>query len=480
MKLVSVESLSGNPLLPNAILETLIDYFPKGYSFSLFSKRLITPPSLSSVRVNSALLLSENKGKDFVLETFPNRWKVEQDNLLEDCYTIPLVQSELYHQEMNEQFIKKYNYKFVVVDYRCANSILRGAPIFAAGVIASSKSLCKHDSVLIVCDWNSQCTRGEKIDVNDNSWSQLCAFKEDNPFIFLGIGEVIMERSEIYQQHTKGIAVEVKIPIFDTVQLHSLPKYLFAQNVSSIFIAHLMEVRFDSTILDCCAAPGGKSGHLLNNLLKEIIINAKAEGKDFKEAISQSKSRILALDRQKSKVEDMKNSLWNQFDSLLQYNPKILECKALDSSKLHVHFQPNTFDRILCDVPCTGTGLRPNLQPPSLHPCQTLEALQLQASYQFRIVKEAIPLLKSGGILVYSTCSITAQENEMQVKKILEEFGNKLELMDLPSHLRQNPKYFTTGLTSVLPEHDAIKCLRFDFVECDQTIGFFACRFRAK
>jgi 16S rRNA C967 or C1407 C5-methylase (RsmB/RsmF family) len=81
-------------------------------------------------------------------------------------------------------------------------------------------------------------------------------------------------------------------------------------------------------------------------------------------------------------------------------------------------FFPESFDRILLDPPCSALGLRPKLQIVQAD----LHALTRAASYQQKFVKEAIQLLKRGGILTYSTCTIHGLENEAMVRHILDEY----------------------------------------------------------
>lgn len=103
------------------------------------------------------------------------------------------------------------------------------------------------------------------------------------------------------------------------------------------------------------------------------------------------------------------------------------------------------FDRILCDVPCSGDGtLRKNLslwKNFNSHIGHGLHSLQLD------ILERAFKLLKKGGRLVYSTCSFNPLEDEAVVAAALSRHIKQMELVDISKELSPNLKY-RQGLTS--------------------------------
>lgn len=140
-------------------------------------------------------------------------------------------------------------------------------------------------------------------------------------------------------------------------------------------------------ILDACAAPGGKTAVLLQN-------NPDAE--------------LLACDLHPTRLATMRKRL------SATMNLDHLEMRVADAAKL-THVGP--FDRILCDVPCTGTGtlarnpeIRHRLQP---------EELVRQAERQREILSNGLRLLAPGGRLLYSTCSLEPEENAAVVEACL-------------------------------------------------------------
>merc|ERR1719318_9314 len=129
-----------------------------------------------------------------------------------------------------------------------------------------------------------------------------------------------------------------------------------------------------------------------------------------------------------------------------------------------------SFDKILCDVPCTAMG-----QKPMVEWTYTMDDVDKTATYRRQFLMQAYHLLKPGGDMVYSTCTLTAEENEHNVAWAL-------------THLRCDECKLTVETTSLehpalyglsdekLTEEDRRKVLRFDPRHWD--LGFFAVKFR--
>lgn len=133
-------------------------------------------------------------------------------------------------------------------------------------------------------------------------------------------------------------------------------------------------------------------------------------------------------------------------------------------------FFPESFDRILLDPPCSALGLRPKLRVGQT----TAKELLSFAHYQQRFISQAVALLKPGGTLVYSTCTIHAAENEGMVKYILYQYP-KMNLVSVePPAIAAlgGPGLPNQGLT----KEQCAKVLRFDPTAAD-TMGFFLAKF---
>jgi 16S rRNA (cytosine967-C5)-methyltransferase len=157
------------------------------------------------------------------------------------------------------------------------------------------------------------------------------------------------------------------------------------QEEGSQLVAELVGV--GERILDCCAAPGGKTAVLRQN-------NPRA--------------RLLACDIHPSRLAAMRTRLAGL------PNADAVEFRLADVSRLG---DVGPFDRILCDAPCTGTGTLAR-NPEIRHRLQ-LADLQRQAERQRAILQSALALLAPGGRLLYATCSLEPEENEAVVEACL-------------------------------------------------------------
>ncbi|MCB0350683.1 MAG: RsmB/NOP family class I SAM-dependent RNA methyltransferase, partial [Bdellovibrionales bacterium] len=157
------------------------------------------------------------------------------------------------------------------------------------------------------------------------------------------------------------------------------------QDAGSQFIAPLLDVQIGQQVVDACAGSGGKSLHLA--------------------ALMQNKGKILAMDIHRFKLQDLK-------ERANRAGATILETQVIDSPKVIQQLE-NKFDRVLIDSPCSGMGtLRRNPDTKwKLKPEQISTVCALQKDILSRYSK----MCKSGGLMVYATCSILKCENEEQV-----------------------------------------------------------------
>ncbi len=169
----------------------------------------------------------------------------------------------------------------------------------------------------------------------------------------------------------------------------------YIQDPSTRIACELLNPQAGEDVLDACAAPGGKTA-----LLAEMMGNC---------------GRLIACDRDTSRVE----TLCGNLDRLGVTVASTIRHEWQLGTPLPEGI-PAVFDRILVDVPCTNTGVmrrrvdvRWRLQP---------EDFARMANQQLGILRGVVPMLKPGGSLVYSTCSIEEEENEKVVQSALREF----------------------------------------------------------
>jgi len=163
---------------------------------------------------------------------------------------------------------------------------------------------------------------------------------------------------------------------------------IYLQDEASQLVAHAMEVKPGERVLDACAAPGGKT----------TLIADRAHEQAFLVAAERSHTRMATV------VATLR---LHQFKSL---TPVILDATE------QLPFASESFDRVLVDAPCSGTGtLRAN---PEIRWRLAPEDFAKFAEQQKRIVSRAVEVLKPGGRLVYSTCSVEPEENEEVIKDL--------------------------------------------------------------
>ncbi|MFE8699025.1 16S rRNA (cytosine(967)-C(5))-methyltransferase RsmB [Cytobacillus sp. FJAT-54145] len=168
--------------------------------------------------------------------------------------------------------------------------------------------------------------------------------------------------------------------------------YVTIQDESSMLVAYALGLEQGETVLDACAAPGGKSTHIAEKL--------------------QNTGQVISLDLHEHKVK----LIGENAERLGLTN---IETRALDSRKVQEHFSKETFDRILLDAPCSGLGVM-RRKPDMKYTKKEQDVAQLH-TIQLSLLHSVAPLLKKGGILVYSTCTVDQEENEHVMKLFLKE-----------------------------------------------------------
>ena len=182
----------------------------------------------------------------------------------------------------------------------------------------------------------------------------------------------------------RGVAVEIDNCVYQSCPLNSLPEaFFFAQNLSSMCVARVLDPQPGERVLDMCASPGGKTTHAAQ--------------------LMQNCGELVAFDKTQRKADEIARLCASLGITIV----KAQKMNSITILKKKV-CEPESFDRIILDAPCSGLGLRPNFG----YNNWGLSALQEIASLQRRLLKEAVHLLKKGGVLVYSTCSFNPMENE--------------------------------------------------------------------
>ena len=180
---------------------------------------------------------------------------------------------------------------------------------------------------------------------------------------------------------------------------------IIAQDASSYLAARNLGVMPNELVLDICAAPGGKTA-----VLAEEMKNS---------------GEVIAIDIHQHKIK------------LIDTNMKKLGIdivKAIIMDARNVNKQGRKFDKILVDVPCSGYGVI--RKKPEILYSKNRENIEELAKLQLEILNSAADILKDGGELIYSTCTITDEENTNNIEKFLKEREEfKVEKLYIPKNV---------------------------------------------
>jgi 16S rRNA (cytosine967-C5)-methyltransferase len=163
---------------------------------------------------------------------------------------------------------------------------------------------------------------------------------------------------------------------------------IYLQDEASQLVADAMEVKRGERVLDLCAAPGGKT----------TLMADRAPEAAF----------IVAADRSATRMATVISTI--RLHEVKNIRPLILDATQ------QLPFSRESFDRVLVDAPCSGTGtLRAN---PEIRWRLAPADFQNFAEQQKRILSRACEVLKPGGRLIYSTCSVEREENEEVIESV--------------------------------------------------------------
>ena len=212
--------------------------------------------------------------------------------------------------------------------------------------------------------------------------------------LWLRVNRRVTTRSMLADRFSKdGIETEQPAQLPDALILRDsrdvthLPGYtegaFSVQDGAAQFAAPLLDARDGMRVLDACAAPGGKTAHIL-------------EWAD---------ANVVAVDSDASRLVRVRENL----DRLGLH----CDTKTGDVAKPESWWDEKPFDRILLDAPCSASGIIRRQPDIKLHRRET--DISMLAKIQTRMLDELWPLLKPGGRLVYATCSVLHAENARQI-----------------------------------------------------------------
>lgn len=188
-------------------------------------------------------------------------------------------------------------------------------------------------------------------------------------------------------------SVETAVILAKPCNVYDLPGFeegeVSVQDGAAQLAAILLDCKDGMTALDACAAPGGKTGHILES----------ARNLD-----------VLAVDSSESRLERVTQNLQR-----LKLKAKVIASDALDTER---YAKDIMFDRILLDAPCSATGVI--RRHPDIKVLRRKSDIKELQKLQGKMLDALWGKLKLDGIFVFATCSILPQENEQQIRSFIE------------------------------------------------------------
>lgn len=222
---------------------------------------------------------------------------------------------------------------------------------------------------------------------------------------------------EAVKQGMVATAIELPVPCEVTRLAGFADGLLSVQDAAAQLAAELLPCKPGARVLDACAAPGGKTVHLLQQY---------------------DDLDLEALDASESRLERVRQNL-----ERVGRSAKLL---VGDASNPEDWFDGDYYDAILADVPCTASGVM--RRHPDIKLLRRESDIMPLLALQRKILDALWRLLKPGGIMLYCTCSIFKEENEIQIAKFLQRHPDcvEQEIIDVAwGEPRPNGRQILTG-----------------------------------
>ncbi len=247
-----------------------------------------------------------------------------------------------------------------------------------------------------------------------SNWQDILKANQEKPPMWLRANQLqtqpeqyltALNNAEIDVETTESASKAIKLA--QPVDVLRLPGFehgdVSVQDAAAQQAARLLDAQAGEHILDCCAAPGGKTCHVLET--------------------SPNIASMTAIDIDETRLARVQENL-----TRLSLSATLV---AGDATQPEQWSNGQLFDRILLDAPCSATGvIRRHPDIKWLRKAQDIESL---AELQADILKKMWSLLKPGGTLLYATCSILPQENAVQIEQFLAQ-QQDANLVELPEY----------------------------------------------
>ncbi|NMP30820.1 16S rRNA (cytosine(967)-C(5))-methyltransferase RsmB [Thalassotalea sp. M1531] len=247
-----------------------------------------------------------------------------------------------------------------------------------------------------------------------NNWQSILSANQSRPPMWLRVNNRQFNASQ-YLKMLEASEIEIAdqdeksgaLKLASAIDVNKLPKFdvgaASVQDAAAQQSARLLGCQPGDLVLDCCAAPGGKTCHMLE-LTPDI---------EQMTAIDVDESRLVRVQENLDRIK--------------------LEAKLIagDATNPESWWDGQLFDRILLDAPCSATGVI--RRHPDIKWLRKADDIKALVDLQAQILKKMWSLLKPGGTLLYATCSILPDENSEQIQQFLAT-QTDAELVELPEY----------------------------------------------
>lgn len=245
-------------------------------------------------------------------------------------------------------------------------------------------------------------------------WQTILTANNEHPPMTIRVNVAKTKREDYLQQLTEAKATSISpqgIILNKASSVEELPGFhqglISIQDEAAQLAALLLDVQNHHRILDACAAPGGKTSHILETSHPKTCMAMELQERRFKK-------------------------LQQTFERL-ELHPT---CLLADASQPETWWDGQAFDRILIDAPCSGTGVI--RRHPDIKLRRSEKNIYINLGIQQQLLEKLWPLLQPQGLLLYATCSILPEENEQQITHFLKNHPDAIDLpIDLPIGLHQ-------------------------------------------
>lgn len=266
------------------------------------------------------------------------------------------------------------------------------------------------------------------------NWQQTLQANNEQAPLTLRVNTVQQSRDELLQKLAEAEVEAVAHPnspqaivLIKSTDIAKLPSYdeggFSVQDSAAQQAALILQPQPGESILDACAAPGGKTSHLLE--------------------MSNNEALVFALEKEPERLDRLAENLY-RLDLHAEY-------AVGDASQPGDWWNGELFDKILLDAPCSATGII--RRHPDIKWHRTLEDIEQLVDTQKQILHALWPTLKPGGRLLYATCSILPQENTLQMQNFIE---SELTAKVIPIDAEWGITFAETPGRQVLPGSDGM------------------------